>query len=35
LTVMKERASSLGGQLDLLSSTNEGTQVSLWIPLAD
>jgi signal transduction histidine kinase len=34
LTFMKERASSVGGQLDLLSSMNEGTQVSLWIPLA-
>lgn len=33
LKIMSERASSLGGRLDLLSSADEGTHISLWIPL--
>jgi signal transduction histidine kinase len=33
LTFMNERARSLGGRLDLLSSANEGTHISLWLPL--
>jgi signal transduction histidine kinase len=33
LTFMSERARSLGGRLDLLSSANEGTHLSLWLPL--
>ena len=34
LTIMEERARALGGRLDLLSSADDGTHVSLWIPLA-
>lgn len=34
LTIMEERARALGGRLDLLSSADDGTHVSLWLPLA-
>lgn len=34
LTIMGERARALGGRLDLLSSAEDGTHVSLWLPLA-
>ena len=33
LASMRERARSLGGRFELSSSTKEGTQVSLWLPL--
>jgi signal transduction histidine kinase len=33
LTIMNERATSLGGRLEILSSADEGTHVSLWLPL--
>jgi signal transduction histidine kinase len=34
LNIMGERAKSLGGRLDLLSSADKGTHLSLWLPLA-
>lgn len=34
LTIMEERARALGGRLDLVSSADDGTHVSLWLPLA-
>lgn len=33
LTIMNERATSIGGRLEILSSADEGTQVSLWLPM--
>lgn len=34
LNIMSERARKLGGRLDLLSSADKGTHLSLWLPLA-
>lgn len=34
LNIMSERANNLGGRLDLLSSADKGTHLSLWLPLA-
>jgi len=34
ISIMRERATSMGGRLDFLSSSGQGTRVSLWIPLA-
>jgi NarL family two-component system sensor histidine kinase LiaS len=32
LTTMKERASSVGGNLDVLSGAGQGTKVECWLP---
>ncbi len=35
LTTMKERASSVGGELDVLSGEGKGTKVECWLPCLD